>query len=391
MNAQRSFDVVIIGGAMMGSSVAWWLRNSDHFSGSIAVIEADPSFATASTSHTNSCMRQQFGSEINIKISQFGAEFVAKFQDYMGSDAPKIPIQNFGYMYLATSEATAQSLRDKATLQQRLGAGTKLYSPAELATKFPFYNVDDVVLASHNTQDEGYFDGGTVFDYFRKARDVSRIHDTVTGLEQIDGRVTAVHLQSGETLSAGCVVNAAGPRADQIMRMAGLSLPVEPRKRFTWVFQAADPLPSDLPLTIDPSGVHFRSDGMYYMAGCAPLDDHAVDHDDFAMDHDLWESHVWPIIANRIPQFERIKVIQEWAGHYAYNTLDQNAILGPHPDVRNLYLVNGFSGHGLQQAPAVGRGIAEHIATGSYQTLDLSPLGVDRIAEHRMVREHNVI
>ena len=191
--------------------------------------------------------------------------------------------------------------------------------------------------------------------------------------------VESVILKSGEVVHCGTVVNASGPRAVLTSRMAGIDIPVEPRKRYTFVFEAARPLDRDLPLTIDPSGVHMRTDGTYYMAGCPPDDDGPVDYDDFVEDHSIWENKVWPIIANRIPQFEAIRLRNSWVGHYAYNRFDQNAILGRHPQVENFIFLNGFSGHGLQQSPAIGRGTAELVTHGEYRTLDLSPFDFARI------------
>ena len=151
-------------------------------------------------------------------------------------------------------------------------------------------------------------------------------------------------------------------------------------------------LDQDLPLTIDPSGVHFRENGSgTYQAGGHSDIDPAVDYDDFTMDHDLWQNHVWPIIATRVPQFEAIKVQSEWAGHYAYNVLDQNAILGAHPDVRNFHFINGFSGHGLQQSPAMGRGLAEWLTYGEYRSLDLSIFGFERVVTNQPIVEKAVI
>lgn len=109
------------------------------------------------------------------------------------------------------------------------------------------------------------------------------------------------------------------------------------------------------------------------------------------MDHAIWQDHVWPIIATRIPQFEAIRVVTEWAGHYAYNTLDQNAVLGPHPELGNFVFQNGFSGHGLQQSPAMGRAVAEWLTYGQYRSLDMSPFGFDRIVEGRPIVERAVI
>jgi glycine/D-amino acid oxidase-like deaminating enzyme len=174
--------------------------------------------------------------------------------------------------------------------------------------------------------------------------------------------------------------------------MAGIEVPIEPRKRFTWIFQAEKPLDRHLPLTIDPSGVHVRQEGdNYYQAGGHADYDPAVDYDDYEMDHNLWQDHIWPVLATRIPQFEALKITNEWAGHYAYNTLDHNAVLGPHHEVENFIFLNGFSGHGLQQSPAMGRGIAEMIAHGEYRTLDLSCFGYERIVKNEPFIEKAII
>jgi glycine/D-amino acid oxidase-like deaminating enzyme len=280
-------------------------------------------------------------------------------------------------------------------MQNRLGAATRIMTPDQIAAEWPFYALGGILLGSHNPVDEGYFDGGTMFDWLRrKARQkgADYIHNEVTALTLAGGRVTHVTLATGERIAAGCVINAAGPRAALVARMAGLSLPVEPRRRFSFVFAAAEPLPRDLPLTIDPSGVHVRSDGRHYLAGCPPDDgDPAADFDDFRMDHAIWEDKVWPAIAIRVPAFERVRLMNHWTGHYAYNTLDQNAIIGPHPDLPNLLFANGFSGHGLQQAAAVGRALAELVTEGRFTTLDLSPLGMDRILRGDPLLERAVI
>ncbi|MBO6853598.1 MAG: FAD-binding oxidoreductase [Marivivens sp.] len=390
-----SYDVVIIGGGMIGASCAWWLARDPDFTGNVLVIERDPTYEFASTSHTNSSIRQQFGTEINIRISQFGAEFIHNFRDYMGvPDAPEITLQSFGYLYLADTPAFADALRASAALQQSLGAGTRILTPDEIAAEWPFYNLDGILLGSHNPVNEGYFDGGTIFDWFRRqsrALGVEWRTGEVTGITRDGGRVTGVTLADGSSIACGTLVNASGPRAALTARMAGLDLPVEPRRRFTFVFDAAEPLPKDLPLTIDPSGVHMRSDGRYYLCGCPPDLDAAVDFTDFTMDHEIWQEKVWPAIATRVPAFERVKVINHWVGHYAFNTLDQNAIVGPHPDLPNFLFCNGFSGHGLQQSPAMGRGIAELVTHGRYRSLDLSPLGVERIIENRPLLERAVI
>jgi glycine/D-amino acid oxidase-like deaminating enzyme len=187
------------------------------------------------------------------------------------------------------------------------------------------------------------------------------------------------------------VVNCSGTRGAATARMAGIDIPVEPRKRYTFTFAAAKPLDRDLPLTIDPSGVHCRTDGPYYMAGCPPDVDPAVDHDDFEMDHSVWEEKVWPTIATRIPQFEAVKLINSWACNYCYNVLDQNAIIGPHSRIANFLFCNGFSGHGFQQSPAMGRGLAEWITHGEFRALDLTPFSFRRIERNEPFQEVAII
>jgi glycine/D-amino acid oxidase-like deaminating enzyme len=393
------YDVIIVGGAIMGSSAAWFLSDDPDFDGSVLVVEKDPSYEFASTTHTNSCMRQQFSEELNVRISQFAADFVTNLPRYMGNDdrVPDLKVHNFGYMYLADNNGFADVLRANQATQVAAGAGTQLMTPDQIKAAYPFYNVDDIVLGSINTVNEGFWDGSAVFDWWRRSareRGVEYIQNEVVAITKnpAGARVESVTLKSGDVIACGTLLNASGPRAIETAKMAGLTIPVEPRKRFSWVFSAEQPLDRDLPLTIDPSGVHVRENGGgTYQCGAHSEIDPAVAYDDFQIDHAMWQDHVWPILATRIPQFEAIKVQSEWAGHYAYNTFDQNAIMGPHTKVENFYFLNGFSGHGLQQSPAMGRGTAELMVHGAYKTLDLSPFNFDRIAANRPIIEKAII
>ena len=333
-----------------------------------------------------------------MKISQFGAEFVHGFRDFMGGDerVPEITLHSFGYLYLADTPVFAEALKDVQKMQAESGAATRHLGPEEIAEAYPFFNLDGILGGNLNTVNEGYFDGATIFDWWKRVgreRGVEYIANEAVamGMNAAGTRVESVTLASGETVSCGQVVNASGPRAVLTARMAGIDLPVEPRKRYTWVFDAENPLDRDLPLTIDPTGVTMRTDGRYYMCGCPPDVDPPVDYTDFVFDHAIWEDKVWPALANRIPQFEAIKVINAWVGHYAYNTLDQNAIVGPHPGVENFHFVNGFSGHGLQQSPAIGRGMAEMLVFGEFRSLDLTPFAFERIEQNRPLLEKAVI
>ena len=383
----------------MGASAAWFLSKNEDFDGSILVVERDPTYEKSSTMHTNSCMRQQYSDKLNVQISQFAASFVKNIRDYMDGDdlVPALSIQNFGYMYLADNEDFANVLRENQKVQLSAGAATQLLNAEEIKQKYPFYNVDDIILGSINLVDEGYWDGTAVFDAWRRQSRKNGVeyisNEVVAMIKSKDGtKVESVTLKSGEGISCGQVLNASGPRASRTAQMAGIGMPVEPRKRYSWIFAAEQPLDQDLPLTIDPSGVHVRENGGgTYLCGGHDEIDLAVDYDDFVMNFDIWENHIWPILATRIPQFEAIKVQNEWAGHYAYNTFDHNAIIGPHDEVSNFYFINGFSGHGLQQSPAMGRGTAEMMIYNEYKTLDLSPFNYSRVSTKNPIIESAVI
>jgi len=396
---KTSYDVIIVGGAIMGASAAWFLSDDSDFDGSVLVVEKDPTYENSSTMHTNSCMRQQFSTELNVRISQFAADFVKNLPRYMGNDdrVPDLSIQSFGYMYLANNEAFADVLRESHATQIAAGAATQLMTPEQIKAAYPFYNVDDIVMGSINLVDEGFWDATAVFDWWRKSareRGVEYVHNEVVAITKNSAgtKVESVTLKSGDVIACGQVLNASGPRAVETAKMAGLDVPVEPRKRYSWIFSAENPLDQDLPLTIDPSGVHVRENGggTYQCGGHSDIDP-AVDYDDFVMDQNIWQDHVWPILATRIPQFEAIKVQSEWGGHYSYNTFDHNAIMGPHTTVENFFFLNGFSGHGLQQSPAMGRGTAEIMVHGEYKSLDMTPFNFERIEKNQPIIEKAVI
>ena len=393
------YDVVIIGGAIMGSSTAWFLSQNPDFNGTILVVEKDQKYEFCSTAHTTSCIRQQFSTKLNVEISQFAADFINNFQEYMNNDArvPKLAIKSFGYMYLADDEDFAKNLRSNQKVQAASGAATELLTPEEIKSRYPFYNVEDIKLGSINLVNEGYWDSITVFEWMKnKAQEngVEYVENEVTELtrNKSGDRICSIKLASGETIIGDKFVNATGPRAAATSKMAGIKIPIEPRKRYSWIFKAKNPLDRDLPLTIDPSGFHVRENGGgTYQAGGHGTYDPAVEFNDFTMDDELWENTVWPILFNRIPQFESLKLISQWAGHYAMNTVDQNAIVGPHNIVQNFFFLNGFSGHGSQQAPAMGRATAELLTYGEFKTIDMSTFKYERLLSGQTVIEDAII
>ncbi|MFZ0692898.1 MAG: FAD-binding oxidoreductase, partial [Alphaproteobacteria bacterium] len=202
--------------------------------------------------------------------------------------------------------------------------------------------------------------------------------------------ITGAALASGAALACGLMVDAAGPFAGAVAALAGVDLPVRPKKRYVYVIDCRTPL-SGCPLLIDPTGVWLRPEGRQFICGVSPEEGDDPDCEDLELDYSLWEEVVWPTLASRIPAFEAVKLTNAWAGHYDYNTVDQNAILGRHPEVGNLLFANGFSGHGIQQSPAAGRAIAELILYGEYRSLDLSEFAYTRLAAGRPLRELNVV
>ena len=389
---KNTYDVVIIGGAAIGSATAFFLNRHAGFRGSVLVIEKDPGYSKCSTTLSMSSIRQQFSTPANILASAFGVEFIKQAKSEFGALGDVSFCEN-GYLIMA-SHAAADALRANHEIQRSLGADNVLLTPDEISGRFPWMSDEAVALGCLGLSGEGWFDPHSLLNLYiteAKASGVDYIADEAVDLKMSGGRVTAVHLANGEKIACGQVVNAAGPAASKIAAMAELALPVEPRKRLIYVFDCREKDSiTNSPLFFDPNGVFCRPEGAYFLTGVPPPEDQDPVCTDFEITYDLFEEMIWPTLANRVPAFKAIKLVNAWAGHYAYNTIDQNALLGSLPDVPNLYFANGFSGHGIQQSPAVGRGIAELITDGIFTSLDLSGLSVERLLSGDRVREVNV-
>ena len=388
-------DVVVIGGGGVGSAIAYQLTARSDFKGSVVVVERDPAYATASTALSAGGVRQQFSTPENIRLSLYGARFIRDIGRLLAvdGDRPDINFIEGGYLFLA-SPSGVPVLEANHAVQKAEGADNALLDPAALKARFPWLNADGLALGSLGLSMEGWFDPYGLLQALKRkahAQGARYVTDTVVGLERAGNRIEAVKLASGASIGARWIVNAAGPQAGRVAAMAGLDLPVVPRKRFVYVFDCRASLAPRLPLLIDATGVWVRPEGAGYIGGISPPEDQDPDSDDLEVSYDLWEEIVWPTLAERIPAFEAVKLQRAWAGHYDYNTLDQNGIIGPHPDVPNLIFANGFSGHGIQQAPAAGRAVAELILDGRFTSIDLARFGYERIRERRPLTELNVV
>ncbi|OBZ94811.1 FAD-dependent oxidoreductase [Pararhizobium polonicum] len=394
--SKTSYDVVIVGGAVVGSATAYFLATNPDFKGSILVIEKDWSYARSATALSSSSIRHQFSNPINVQISQFGTDFIRDFRTHVvvDGDAPELGFHENGYLFLAGDEKGRAVLERNHATQVSCGAQVRLLEPDALGARFPWLNLEGLTLGSYGERGEGWFDSSGLMQGFRKkARSLGAeyIEDEVIAIHRQDDRIVSVTTKGGQTIACGTLVNASGTRGKKMARMAGLDIPVEPRRRSLFVVDCKTPLPGVVGLTIDPTGVFFRPEGQFYLMGTYPKHDPEVDPDDFDVMHDEFEEEIWPILAERVPAFEAIKVVNAWAGHYDYCTLDHNVVLGPHSEVRNFQFANGFSGHGLQQSPAMGRGLSELITYGSFKTLDLSPFGYERVPANRPFLEDAVI
>ena len=390
----QSCDVAIVGGGVIGSAIAYFLLGPMGFPGRVIVVEKDPTYADAATSRSAGGIRQQFSTPENIAMSSFGAQFVKHVGEYLSveGEAPSIPFTEWGYLFLATP-AGLPILEANHRTQRGLGADIALLDPAALKARFPWLKTDDLAAGTLGLSNEGWIDPYSLLQAFRrKARALGAVYltDEAVGLERQGSRIEALTLAQGGRIACGNLVDSAGYHAHEVAAMAGIELPIRPRKRFVFVFDCKEPV-ERAPLLIDPSGVYFRPEGANFIGGVSPPEDQDPDCFDFEIDYRLFEEVVWPTLAERVPAFEAIKLVRAWAGHYDYNTLDQNAILGPHPEIRNFYFANGFSGHGLQQSPAAGRATAELIAHGAYRSIDLTRFGYERVLRGEPIVELNVV
>jgi glycine/D-amino acid oxidase-like deaminating enzyme len=378
-------DVVVIGGGAMGGAVAVHLLEDPAFDGRVTVVDRDPTFRLASSALSAAGTRRQFSTPENIRMSTYSFDWMR--------DRLDVGIHENGYLYLS-SAATAAVLEENHAIQRAEGADVVLLTPAELAERFPWLSTDGIALASLGRSGEGWFDGYALVQGLRaRAHDLGAtlVTGEVVGLRLERGCITSVELADGSSIPSGTAVNAAGPWAARIAAMAGIDLPVEARRRSVFVFDVERDAPTGSPLVIDTSGVWFRPEGGSFITGIAPRPEDDLPDLPLTADLALFDSRIWPALANRVPAFDAIKVTNAWAGYYEMNTFDHNAIIGRHPEVTNLLFANGFSGHGIQQSPAVGRAIAELILHDRFVTLDLSVFAFERIAAGRPVVERNVI
>lgn len=385
--------MVIVGGGVVGSASAYYLRKLG-FSGSIAILDKDTTWQWGCTARSAGGLRQQFSTPENIALSTFGLGVVRGLREEFGPEAD-VSFREQGYLILA-SEAGLPILEENHRIQIAHGADNALLRGTELSERFAWLVADGLAAGCFGLSGEGWVDPYLLAALFRKAamaRGVELIQAEVTEVSRKGPRIAAIGLSSGEAMGCGVLVNAAGTGAGQLAAMAGIDLPVGPRKRYVYVLDcpAATEALHRAPLTVEPGGVYFRPEGRNFLCGLSPDAQDEPQVFDWEVDYSWFEERIWPVLAERVPLFEAVKVISAWTGHYDYNALDQNAVIGPHPEIGNFLFANGYSGHGLQQGPASGNAIAELIVHGGYRTIDLTRFGYERILRNTPLFEKNVI
>lgn len=420
----RHVDIAIVGGGIIGSSIAYFLKNRAPDSFDLMVAERDPTYTRSSTTLSVGGIRQQFSLPENIKLSMYSAEFLRNIKHHLSvldEDPPDIQFQPHGYLFLASEAGAGQMIKSHRT-QRELGAKVDLFSPKQLSEKFPWLNTEGIEMGSYGAENEGWFDPWALLRAFRRkaaSLGAKYVDGEVIGFEfhqepesatlpGVERRPTTNYMYlkdlSGEVhiIEFGILVVCAGPHSNEVAKMLNIGngpgmlkvpLPVEPRKRYVYCFRCENGPGIDLPLVIDPTGAYVRREGLggCYIAGRSPSESEEPDNSNLDVDYNFFDNSVWPVIANRVPAFESIKVSSAWAGYYDYNTLDQNALVGRHPYYNNVYFATGFSGHGIQMAPGVGRAMMELLLDQEYISINMSRFGIERVLTDEPVFERNIV
>jgi glycine/D-amino acid oxidase-like deaminating enzyme len=384
-------DVVIIGGAIIGSAVAYFLKHVDPAC-TVAVVERDSTYEFASTLRASGGARRQFACPENIAMSNFSLPFIEHADETLAVDGAPAHVEwrAGGYLFIVGA-ADVDTLRANHAAQREQGVAAHWLDTDALHARFPSMNLDGIAAGVHTPQDGWCDPNGLLQGLRRKARSLGAeyVDDRVVGIDHGGSAAHSVRLASGSAIAAGCFVNAAGAWAKEISAMVGMPLPIEPLRRFEHYFETPNRL-EPLPYVKDTARLAFRPEGRGYSGGLVDSDEPRGYN--FDVDHDYFERVVWPALAHRFPAFEACRCRRTWSGLYEQNELDGNPIIGNWSGrMDNFYVVAGFSGHGMMHAPAAGRAIAELIVHRRFQTIDLSRFGYDRVAAGRPYRERGIL
>lgn len=391
------FDIAIIGGGIIGSSIAYFLARSGR-AGRVAVIEPDSTYQLAATPQGAGGVRQLFSLPENIQMSRYSVDFYTKFAETMAIDGEpaEINFQKQGYLFVVSERGQTQ-LEANYQLQTDEGVQVELLDKSGLATRFPSLGLDDIAAGAYSPED-GWIDPQTALQGFRRRAQklgVSYIESRVINLDADNHAVKYAELENGTRIKADIFINAAGAWSTEIAAMVDVHLPIKPFCRLQHYWLCREEI-EPLPLIKDESGLFFRPEGPHYVGGRPSWeiqpgftfmsnDGHINDYFD-----DYFERVVWGLLRNRLPKFDAIKLERTWAGHYAQNMLDGNMILGA-TTLPNFYVATGFSGHGIMHAPAVGLALSELILDGQFSTMNLERMSYQRVINNVPYKEKGII
>jgi glycine/D-amino acid oxidase-like deaminating enzyme len=378
-----SADIVIVGGGVVGSSVAYHLREAG-CRGRIVVIERDDTYSRASSNLAMGGIRQQFTLEANVRMVQYSVGFYRDLERRanLTGTAHRVSFHQRGYLFLADATCAARVTRRYEAMRSA-GAHVEWVSRDEIQHKLPDAALDDIEFGLLGP-DDGYANPKAVLHAMRRiAEDAGAeyILGEVQEIRRTKGKLTGVAFGSG-AIDTPVVVNAAGPFAGRLAELAGVSLPVSPVRQQLFRCKLPRRWEYRFPMVIDPSGLHWRHDDALVPGGpdhivLAKTNHHETPGEDFTCDAARWPAEFYPSLVRRMPPFEGLTPVDGWAGLYEM-TPDHNPIIGTHPDADGFFLANGFSGHGLMMAPATGKAIAELITVGTSRTIDVSAFAFDR-------------
>jgi FAD-dependent oxidoreductase domain-containing protein 1 len=384
------YDVAILGGGIIGSSTAYFVKSLFPAS-DVCVVEPDASYALASTLRASGGVRVLFSCPENIEMSKFSRDFIKAFPTTMAVEGRHAPVDwvTGGYLFIVPP-AHMGLLEANFEAQRRHGCEVDFLAPDALTARFPSMAVDDLGGGVHSTQD-GWCDPNGLLQGFRRkaiSLGVTYVEDRVATLVRDEHRVTRAELAASGSVHADVFVNATGAWSAQLCEQVGMPLPVSPLRRFEHYFTCGNPI-ERLPYVKDVDRLAFRSEGVGFSGGLVDGDEPRGFN--FDVDHDYFERAVWPALAQRFPPFESAKCHRTWSGLYEQCELDGNPIIGNWQRLPNFYVVTGFSGHGMMHAPAAGRAIAELIGHGEFRTLDLARFGYGRIEAGQPYPERGIV
>jgi FAD-dependent oxidoreductase domain-containing protein 1 len=388
----QTADVVLIGGGIIGASIAYHLRQ-DGFSGRILVIERDTTYARAATPMSLGGVRQLYGVPSNIQLARYSLQFYERFDELMSGrwGQAQAHFHQRGYLLLLDDQNRDAWFR-RYEVQRQMGVEVQMLPPGQVHELFPHLYVGDVTYALFSQRDGYVNPRGALQGFVERSRELNCtwLQDEVIGFEAASGQTFNVQTRTAETISAPVLVIVSGAWAQHVAGLAGISLPVQPVRRQACYVTLARPLGYKLPMVIDRSDVHFRHD--------TETDNHLlisyIIRDEppgfnFDWDSSQFEAHILPTLKRRLPACGDVQLQRGWAGHYAV-TPDENPILGPHPEFPGLFMATGYSGHGVMLAPASGKVLSEVIRLGRYETLDATPYRLERFATGELISDPQI-